>query len=102
VAVLTASALRGALSAALGPDAELPGISLRFNSNGCGRSTRAARSTRARLSLCCWRCSAPARVAAYDITVHQRPLEETSTASKSCKWLGEAILKVGPTRQPRA
>jgi hypothetical protein len=26
------------------------------------------------------------------IVVHQRPLEETRTASKSCKWLGEAIV----------
>jgi hypothetical protein len=27
------------------------------------------------------------------ITVHQRPLvEETRTPSKSCKWLGEAIV----------
>ena len=43
MAVLTASALRGALSAASVPIRRLPGISLRFNSNGCGRSTRAAR-----------------------------------------------------------
>jgi hypothetical protein len=26
------------------------------------------------------------------ITVHQRPLEETRSANKSCKWLGEAIV----------
>jgi hypothetical protein len=26
------------------------------------------------------------------ITVHQRPLEETRTATKSCKWVAEAIV----------
>jgi hypothetical protein len=26
------------------------------------------------------------------ITVHQRPLEGTRTANRSCKWLGEAIV----------
>ena len=25
-------------------------------------------------------------------TVHQRPLDETRTANKSCKWLGETIV----------
>jgi hypothetical protein len=26
------------------------------------------------------------------VVVHQRPLEETRTPSKSCKWVGEAIV----------
>jgi len=26
------------------------------------------------------------------ITVHQRPLEATRTANKSCKWVAEAIV----------
>src|SRR5690348_7321579 len=29
---------------------------------------------------------------AMTIVVHQRPMEETRTANKSCKWLGEAIV----------
>lgn len=40
------------------PMRRLTGISLRFNSNGYGRSTRAARTPRARRSLSSWRCSA--------------------------------------------
>src|ERR1043166_9665862 len=71
LAVLTASALRGNLSAALGPDAQFAGHIAALQQQRPGRR-------------------------AVTVVVHQRPLEGTHTANKSCKWVAEAIVN-GPT-----